>query len=62
MLYIFEKIVGSFIFSKGCGRDKKTFKKKESIVILKIIGSVNNIEEYQKNITEKNVTQELRLK
>ena len=62
MLYIFEKIVGSFIFSKGCGIDKKIFKKKESIEILKIIGSINNIEEYQKNITEKNVTQELRLK
>ena len=40
----------SIIYSK-CGYEhEKIFKEEESIEILKIIGLINNIEEYQKNI------------
>ena len=37
-------------------------KEEESIKILKILGFINNIEQYQKNMTEENISQEFRLK
>ena len=38
----------SFVYSK-CGHEyEKVFKEEESIEILKILGLINNIEEYQK--------------
>ena len=51
----------SIIYSK-CGREYEK-KEKELIEILKIIGLINKIEEFQKYITmsEKNITQEFRL-
>ena len=46
---IFEKTLSlSFVYSK-CGHEyKKIFKEEKSIEILKILGLINNIEEYQK--------------
>ena len=60
MLYIFEKLLVSFIiFSKGGSSDEKIFKEEKSIEILKTICSINDIEEYQKIIAEENATQEI---
>ena len=49
ILYIKKKTLDlSFAYSK-CGHEyKKLFKEEESIEILKIIGLITNIEEYQK--------------
>ena len=45
--YIFKKSI-SIVYSK-CGNEyQKLFKEEESIEILKILGLINNIEEYQK--------------
>ena len=38
----------SIVQSKCGHKYKKTFKEEQSIEILKILGSINNIEEYQK--------------
>ena len=48
-IYIFKKpLTLSIVYSK-CGHAyEKIFKKEESIEILKIHGSINNIEQYQK--------------
>ena len=47
--YFLEKtLVLSIIYSTCKNKDKKYFKEEESIEILKIIGLINNIEEYQK--------------
>ena len=44
-----EKIlVLSIICSKCKSEDEKIFKQEESIEILKVLGLINNIEEYQK--------------
>ena len=44
----FKKLSLSIICSK-CGHEcEKTFKEEKSIAILKILGLINNIEEYQK--------------
>ena len=49
ILYILEKtLVLSFICSKSGNKDEKIFKKEESIGILKILGLINNIEQFQK--------------
>ena len=49
ILYLLEKIlVLSIICSKCKNEDEKIFKEEESIEILKILGLINNIEEYQK--------------
>ena len=47
--YILKKILSLSILYSKCGHEYgKVFKEKESIGILKIIGLINNIEEYQK--------------
>ena len=47
--YLLEKtLVLSIICSKCENEDEKIFKEEESIEILKILGLINNIEEYQK--------------
>ena len=47
--YLFEKTLFlSIICSKCKTEPEKIFKEEESIEILKIIGLINNIEEYQK--------------
>ena len=47
--YLLEKaLVLSIICSKCKNEDEKIFKEGESIEILKILGLINNIEEYQK--------------
>ena len=65
ILCLLEKtLVLSIICSKCKNEDEKIFKEKESIKTLKILGSVNNIEEYEKHLimTEENMNQEFRLK
>ena len=47
--YIFKKTLSLFIvYSKCCHEYEKIFKEKESVEILKILGLITNIEEYQK--------------
>ena len=47
--YLLEKtLVLSIIGSKCKNEDEKIFKEEESIEILKILGLINNIEDYQK--------------
>ena len=47
--YIFDKTLFLFSTCNKCGRkNEKIFKEEESIEILKILGLINNIEEYQK--------------
>ena len=47
--YLLEKtLVLSIICSKCKNEDEKIFKEEESIEILKILGLISNIEEYQK--------------
>ena len=71
--YIFKKTLSlSTVYSKCRLEDEKIFKEKESLEILKILGVITNIEEYQKTdnhvwrkyiiISEENITQEFRLK
>ena len=49
ILYLLEKIlVLSIICSKCKSEAEKIFKQEESIEILKVLGLINNIEEYQK--------------
>ena len=46
--YVSEKtLVLSIIYSKCKNEDEKIFEKEESIERLKILGLINNIEEYQ---------------
>ena len=60
----FKKTLGLFIFHNNCGHEcKKIFKEKESVQILKILGLITNIEEYQQlynHVLKK--SQEFRLK
>ena len=47
--YIFQKTLSlSIVYSKCGHKYKKIFKEEESIEVLKILGLINNIEEYQK--------------
>ena len=47
--YLLEKIFLSILLSKSKNEDEKIYKQEESInEILKILGSINDIEEYQK--------------
>ena len=47
--YIFDKTLFLFSPCNKCGRkNEKIFKEEESIEILKILGLIANIEEYQK--------------
>ena len=65
MLYLLEKVLALCIICSKCkNEDEKIFKENESIKTLKILGSVNNIEEYEKHLimTEENMNQEFRLK
>ena len=49
MSYVFKKTLSLSIVYSRCGHDyEKIFKEEESIEILKIIGLINKIEEYQK--------------
>ena len=48
-IYIFKKTLSLSIVHK-CGHEYKKIFKEESIEILKILGLINNIEEYQKYI------------
>ena len=49
MSYIFKKALSLPIFHSKCSHDyEKIFKEEDSIEILKILGLINNIEEYQK--------------
>ena len=49
--YVFSRtLVLPIIFDKGCRKDEKRFKKEESVKILKILGLIKNIEDYQINI------------
>ena len=49
MSYIFKKTLSLFIVYSKCGHEyEKIFKEKESVEILKILGLITNIEEYQK--------------
>ena len=48
-IYIFKKTSSLYIFYSKSGHDyEKIFKKEESIEILKILGLITNVEEYQK--------------
>ena len=47
--YILKKTLSLSILYSKCGHEyEKAFKEKESIGILKVLGLINNIEEYQK--------------
>ena len=47
--YLLEKILVLFIVCSNCkNEDEKMFKEQESTEILKNLGLINNIEEYQK--------------
>ena len=46
--YLLEETLVLSICSKCKNEDEKIFKEEESIEILKILGLINNIEEYQK--------------
>ena len=47
--YIFQKTSSlSIVYSKCSHEYEKVFKKEETIEILKILGLINNIKEYQK--------------
>ena len=46
--YIFKKLSLSIVYSKYGHEYEKIFKEEELIEILKILGLINNIEEYQK--------------
>ena len=47
--YILKKTLSLSISYSKCGHEyEKAFKEKESIGILKVLGLINNIEEYQK--------------
>ena len=49
MSYIFKKaLVLSIVYSKCSHEYKQIFKEEESIKVLKILGLITNIEEYQK--------------
>ena len=48
-IYIFKKTLSLSIFYIKCNHEyKNPFKEEESIKILKILGLINKIEEYQK--------------
>ena len=48
-LYFFKKTLNLSIVYSKCGREyKKIFKEEQSIEILKTLGLIDNIEEYQK--------------
>ena len=60
--YIFEKtLLFSIICSKFGSKDEKVFKEEESIEILKSLDLINDIEKYQNNMSEENISQEFRL-
>ena len=42
-----KKVLLSIIWSKYCNKDEKIFKQEESIKILKILGLIDNTEQYQ---------------
>ena len=46
--YIFKKLSLSIVYSKYGHENEKIFKEEELIEILKILGLINNMEEYQK--------------
>ena len=47
--YICDKALLLFSISNKCGsEDEKIFKEEESIEILKVLGVITNVEEYQK--------------
>ena len=46
--FIFEKmLITSITCNKCCAKHKRIFNEEESIEILKILGLINNVEEYQ---------------
>ena len=64
-IYIKKNTLSISIVYTKCGHEcEKIFQEEESIEILKTLGLINNIEEYQKYIImpQENVNQEFRLK
>ena len=68
ILFIFQKNIKSVYFLQKVAyyfttrEYEKVFKEEESIEILKNLGLITNIKEYQKRVSEENITQEVRLK
>ena len=54
MIYLTNTLSFSIVYSKCAHEYEKIFKEEESIEILKILGLITNIEEYQK-ISEENI-------
>ena len=48
MSKIFEKLLGLYLVCSKCSHEYKKYKEEKSIQILKILGLITNIEEYQK--------------
>ena len=61
--HLLEKILAlSIIFSKCKKEDEKLFKEEESTETFKVLGLIENIYNYFKNMTEGNISQEFRQK
>ena len=61
--YLLEKTLAlSIIFSKCKQEDEKLFKEEESTETLKVLGLIENIYNYFKNMTEENISEEFRRK
>ena len=45
---IFKKLLGLYLVCSKCSHEHKKYKEEKSIQILKILGLITNIEEYQK--------------
>ena len=50
----------TFLFAVSVVVKKERIFKEESVEILKIVGLINNIEQYQKNMAEENISQKFR--
>ena len=56
--FLKKTLVLSIICSKSGSKDEMIFKEEESIEISKILGLINNMEQYTKNLEEENIIQE----
>ena len=50
----------TFLFAVSVVVKKERIFKEESVEILKIVGLINNIEQYRKNMAEENISQKFR--
>ena len=50
----------TFLFAVSVVVKKERIFKEESVEILKIVGLINNIEQYRKNMAEENISQTFR--